>query len=179
MNPKIILTICLTLSFSIASFGQDINNFERTNFKKAELTSDALTGYWEFVELQDPQGNKLEKVYHPEWENLPFIENPYETVNRANTTFNSDGTYTKKFTEVNEDTGMWELDTRKGIITFQLLIDPNDQVGQDLIQQNLAIQQTDGNYYEELTEQVYHLSENLLVIKEETGNLRISVKRKK
>ena len=177
MNLKILLTLCLTLSFSIASFGQDINNFKRTNFKKTEIAPDDLTGYWDFVELQDPQGNKLEKIYHPEWENLPFIENPYETVNRANTTFNSNGTYSKKFTEVNEDTGLWKLDTRKGIITYQLLIDPNDQVGQDLIQRNLATEQSDGNYYEKITEQIYHLSDNLLVIKEESGNFRISVKR--
>ena len=107
MNLRTLLTLNLILSLSILTFGQDVNDFERTNFRKAELTSAVLTGYWDFIELQDPEGNKLEKVYHPEWENLPFIENPYEAVNRANTTFNSDGTYTKRFTEVNEDTGLW------------------------------------------------------------------------
>lgn len=105
-----------------------------------------------------------------------IIENPYETINRPDVEYKKSGTYNMVFTEKNTDYGLWQLDASNRIIIHKLIIDPNTEVGKDLIKRKLAYKGTDGVYYEDIEKQIFHLSSDILVILETTGHFRVSSK---
>lgn len=115
----------------------------------------SLVGTWEFVKILNKESIKIDTIWH----GMGF-----ELANGPLLTYKDDGTYIKKFTPKNSDSGYWSFDTNSGDIVHQLYIDSTEWIGQDLIKRGLAIKFSDGNYYEEIRDKVVIESESELVV---------------
>ena len=165
-----IIIIISSLLYSTCLLSQSKLKFDETNIDSINEVKSLLMGEWIFIELQNGSGQKVERIYHKEWEALGL--SAIETVNRPNITFNIN-TFEKQFTAVNIDSGYWDVDIKTRAIKYQLYIDPKSEVGQDLIKRKLAKKADNGNYYEEVSDQIYHISNNQLVLKESNGHYMI------
>ena len=114
-----------------------------------------LIGTWEFAKLIDRNGNKIDTIWHG---------SAYEIAKGPLMIFNSDGTYSFKFTPTNTDTGKWQLNTQNGILTLLLYIDPNTFIGNDLIKRGQATKNEDGKYYEPLEYRILTLTKSTMQI---------------
>ncbi|MEM6814949.1 MAG: hypothetical protein AAF600_11305 [Bacteroidota bacterium] len=174
VNKILVKTILLNISIGIASSNaQEIISINKTDLNNLKSPSVELEGEWIFDGLYDPNFNKIDTVYHPEWEGL--IPNPFEVINRADINFLNDGSYSKRFTERNIDKGYWLYE--EGKIVYHLEIDENSQIGKSLIDQGLTFKGEDGKTYQYIEEVIFHLSDTILVIKEKKDYLRV-LKRK-
>lgn len=115
-----------------------------------------LIGTWEFEILKNKEGEKVDTIWHGMGHEIP--KGPLMT-------FKEDGTYSKQFTPINIDTGKWFFDEQENAIKFLLYYEkPYDFAAQYLIDKGHATKDENGNYYEVITEKVYELTENKLIL---------------
>lgn len=158
---RIRLLFILTIFTSSLVFGQ--------SDKKKELRTD-LFGTWEFVELRDAQGNKVDTIFH----NVPGLDKQgWEIPKGPLLTYNSDGTYSKQFTPQNTDRGKWYYDKKEKAIIHKLYyLKPYGTAAQYLIDKGHAKQDENGDYYELIINEVVELTDNNLIILEREGRRR-------
>jgi hypothetical protein len=125
-------TIFLILSFLIFQVGISQN-----------LTESDLIGEWEFIELQDENGEKQTKI--------PLIrfgrDMGIESVNRDNYVFKEDGTY-KSYNPLNISVGTWYFDESTNEINLELRIDPDSPYLKYGKKVNNVKKRKDGFYYQ-------------------------------
>lgn len=158
----------MTIFISSYGFGQSENNKEL----KAELI-----GIWEFIELRDSKGNKIDTIWH----NIPGLEKKgWEIPEGPLLTYNANGTYSKKFTPKNSDTGKWYYDKKKkAIIQILSYTKPyNNTTSQYLIDKGHAKQDENGDYFENITDVVISISDDKLIILERENRQRTFRKKK-
>tara|TARA_B100000609_G_C17178585_1_gene415793 strand:- start:19 stop:525 length:507 start_codon:yes stop_codon:yes gene_type:complete len=114
-----------------------------------------LIGIWEFVKILDQGNNKVDTIWH----GMGF-----EIANGPELTYKEDGTYVKKFTPVNSDSGRWNFDKNSSSIIHQLYIDSTNWIGQDLIEKGLAVKFDNGLYYEQITDKVNIISDSEMAV---------------
>lgn len=152
----------------ICCFGLFFLFFLETEFQTYEFqfseNKKKLIGVWEFSELTDNRGNKIDTIKHSfGWEipGGPLI------------TFHPNGNYTKQFTSQNIDKGKWDyVDVNKKII-YYLLLQENDTIDQLLISKGFAKKHADGKFYEQITDSVILLTDYKMVLYESPGRHRI------
>lgn len=164
---KFRLLFVLTIFISSFTFGQS----EKKNEFKTELI-----GTWEFVELRDAQGNKVDTVFH----NIPgFDKQGWEIPKGPLLTYDFNGTYSKRFTPQNTDTGKWYYDKKKKAIIHILYYEkPYMMTAKYLIDIGHAKKDKNGEYYEIITDEVLILTDDKLVILEREGRQRTFKKKK-
>lgn len=158
---KIRLLFIVTIFISSFTFGQ--------SNKKGELKTE-LIGTWEFVELRDAQGNKVDTIFY----NVPGLDKQgWEIPKGPLLTYNSDGTYSKQFTPQNTDTGKWHYNKKKkAIIQMFYYEKPYKMAAQYLIDKGHAKKDENGDYYEVITDEVVELTDDKLIILEREGRQR-------
>jgi hypothetical protein len=161
------LLFWLTFFISSFAFGQ--------SDKRKELKTE-LIGTWEFVELRDAQGNKVDTIFH----SIPGLaKQGWEIPRGPLLTYNADGTYSKQFTPQNIDKGTWYYDNKKKAIIQMLYYEkPYKIETQYLIDIGHAKKDSNGDYYEVITDKVVELTDDNLIIRESEGRQRIFRKRK-
>ncbi len=125
-------TLFILLTFLIYQIGISQN-----------VTESDLIGEWEFIELQDENGNKQTKI--------PLIrfgqDRGIENVNRDSYVFNEDGTY-KSFNPLNISFGTWYFDESTNEINLELRIDPDSPYLKYGKMVNNVKKRKDGFYYQ-------------------------------
>ena len=119
-----------------------------------------LCGTWNFVEMRDYKGRKIDSYQ--------------ESFGRVKATgpqiiLSEDMSYQKVFFANRSDTGFWRFDIKTMTIHYQLFIDSTTWVGKDLIEKGLAQKLSDGNYYEEIKEQVKELKDSTMILQKRGG----------
>lgn len=162
------LLLILTTFISNNVFGQAA--------KKKELEPD-LIGIWEFVELRDNKGVKIDTIWH----SIPGLEKKgWEIPKGPLLIYNADGTYSKQFTPQNNDIGKWYYDNKKKeIIQILLYKEPYNTATLYLIDKNHAKLDENGDYYEIITGEVVELTNEKLIILEREDRQRTFKKKKK
>ncbi len=107
------------------------------------LTEDDLIGEWEFIELQDENGDKQTKIPLIRFGRDMGIEN----VNRDSYIFKEDGTY-KSFNPLNVSVGTWYFDKKTKEINLELQIAPDHKFLPSLKKAKLVKKRKDGFYYQ-------------------------------
>ena len=146
---KLLVYIFICFSLIGCNF---LKNTKEKKFKLNKSNSD-LVGAWEFVGRLDKDGNKIDTIWYGKvWEvaSGPLI------------TFYQNGTYSKKFTPKNTDTGKWVYNSKKELLILFLYIDSTDWIGKDLIKRNMAVKHKDNEYYEELEYKILRLTPDTL-----------------
>lgn len=125
-----------------------------TSIKSLDLTNEII-GVWEFLEMTDKQGNKLDSY-----------KTGFGTVTATGPKliYNKNKTYIKVFTPNNSDKGYWRFNPQLSTIEHDLFIDSTDFIGKDLIKNKLAIKKPDGNYYELIEDKILKFEKNQLFI---------------
>ena len=107
------------------------------------LTESDLIGEWEFIELQDENGEKQTKI--------PLIrfgrDMGIESVNRDNYVLKEDGTY-KSYNPLNISVGTWYFDKSTNEINLELRIDPDSPYLKYGKKVNNVKKRKDGFYYQ-------------------------------
>jgi len=138
----------------------------QTSLHSQKLNED-LIGEWKFYKLEDPAGNKIDTLQKFD---------AYEIATAPYTIFNSDGTYTKQFTSVNQDAGTWTYKKRKKEIHLKLVYKkPYGVAAKFLIDKGHAKKDKNGDYYEIVTEKVIRLDSEFLAV-EQRGNILTYIK---
>ncbi|WP_405201722.1 hypothetical protein [Dokdonia sp. LLG6352-1] len=107
------------------------------------MTEDDLIGEWEFIELQDENGDKQTKIPLIRFGRDMGIEN----VNRDSYIFKEDGTY-KSFNPLNVSVGTWYFDKKTKEINLELQIAPDHKFLPSLKKAKLVKKRKDGFYYQ-------------------------------
>jgi len=107
------------------------------------LTEFDLIGEWEFIELQDENGEKQTKIPLIRFGRDMGIEN----VNRDSYIFNEDGTY-KSYNPLNISVGTWYFDESTNEINLELRIDPDSPYLKYGKKANNVKKRKDGFYYQ-------------------------------
>jgi hypothetical protein len=130
------------------------------NFITINLEKD-LIGTWEFVELIDSEGNKIDTIWHGMG---------YELAAGPIITLREDGTYSKQFTPTNTDNGKWSYNQENKSLEFKLTYEkPYDIAAQYLIDNGHAKKDDNGDYFEVITKKVIEFSDSTLVFEEREG----------
>ncbi|SNR14747.1 hypothetical protein [Tenacibaculum jejuense] len=110
--PVLFLLFCTTL------FGQ-----------KNELTEKNIVGKWNFTKTIDKHNQEVKYVYrtYPNGEKMKIV------ASGPDITLNSDGTYLKKFTKENTDSGNWKI-ISESEIEYQMVIPKDSRQGKLIIQ---------------------------------------------
>lgn len=147
-----------------------ISNFAFGQSDKKKVLKTELIGTWEFVGLNDVQGNKVDTIFH----NVPGLDKQGREIPKGLLLiYNSDGTYSKQFTPQNTDTGKWYYDTEKKAIIQMLYYEkPYKMAAQFLIDKGHATKDENGDYYEVITDEVVKLTNEKLIILEREGRQR-------
>lgn len=147
-----------------------ISNFAFAQSDKKKGLKTELIGTWEFVELRDAQGNKVDTIFH----NVPALDKQgWEIPKGPLLTYISDGTYSKQFTPQNTDRGKWYYDKKKKAIIHKLYYSkPYGTAAQYLIDKGHAKQDENSDYYEVITDEVVELTDDKLIILELEGRQR-------
>ena len=153
-----------------------ISNFALGQTERKKELKAKLIGTWEFVELRDAQGNKVDTIFH----SVPGLNKKGREIPKGPLlVYNSDGTYSKQFTLQNTDTGKWYYDKKKkAIIQFLYYQKPYKMAVQYLIESGHAKKDENGEYYEVITDEVVKLTEDKLIILESEGR-QTTFKKKK
>lgn len=114
------------------------NNGLSQNLKESDLV-----GEWEFIELQDENGDKQTKIPLIRFGRDMGIEN----VNRDSYIFKEDGTY-KSFNPLNVSVGTWYFDKKTKEINLELQIAPDHKFLPSLKKAKLVKKRKDGFYYQ-------------------------------
>lgn len=114
------------------------NNGLAQNLKESDLV-----GEWEFIELQDENGDKQTKIPLIRFGRDMGIEN----VNRDSYIFKEDGTY-KSFNPLNVSVGTWYFDKKTKEINLELQIAPDHKFLPSLKKAKLVKKRKDGFYYQ-------------------------------
>ncbi|WP_120650644.1 lipocalin-like domain-containing protein [Aquimarina sp. AD1] len=125
-------TIFLVLSLLIFQIGISQN-----------LTESDLVGEWDFIELQDENGEKQTKIPLIRFGRDMGIEN----VNRDSYVLNDDGTY-KSFNPLNTSYGTWFFDKKTNAINLELRIEPDSPYLPSLKKAKIVKKRKDGFYYQ-------------------------------
>ncbi|GGF19868.1 hypothetical protein GCM10011383_34320 [Hymenobacter cavernae] len=135
-----------------------------------------LIGGWEFSELRDDKGNKVDTIWH----NVPGLgKKGWEIPRGPLMVYNANGTYSKQFTPKNIDTGEWYYDEKKKEINQTLSYPkPYSAAAQYLIDKGHAKQDRNGSYYEVIIDKIVELTNDTLIILEREGRQRIFIKKK-
>ncbi len=143
--------------------------------KKNKKLKTELIGTWEFVELRDAQGNKIDTIFH----NVPGLDiKGWEIPQGPLRIYNSNGTYSKQFTSQNTDTGTWYYHKRKdAIIQLLTYIKPYSTAKKYMIDNGYAKQNENGEYYGIITERIVELTEDKLILLENHDYRRTFKKR--
>jgi hypothetical protein len=137
----------LTLNLNLQLFGQDT---KRMTLKKE------LIGTWEFLELRDKYNNKVDTIRDAIG---------YEVVQGPLLTYREDGTYSKQFTTQNTDNGRWYFDNKeKAIVHFLYYEKPYSVVSQYQIDKGYVKKDKNGDYYEKITDDVFQVTADKLII---------------
>lgn len=136
-----------------------------TGFQGDKGLKSELIGTWEFVKLEDINGNKLDTIWHP--------IGGYELPKGPTITFRKDGSYSKQFTSRNIDNGNWTFNCERNEIIYKLVYEkPYSVAAKHLILIGQAKLDSNGKHYEIISEKVIELSDNRLVISEREGRKR-------
>ena len=114
------------------------NNGLSQNLKESDLV-----GEWEFIELQDENGDKQTKIPLIRFGRDMGIEN----VNRDSYIFKEDGTY-KSFNPLNVSVGTWYFDKKTKEINLELQIAPDHKFLPSLKKAKIVKKRKDGFYYQ-------------------------------
>lgn len=157
-----IIIFLIRVIFNSSLYGQ---TSERDSIKKE------LIGTWEFVELKDSKGIKVDTIWH----NVPGIEKKgWEIPKGPLLTYNIDGTYLKQFTPQNIDNGKWYFDSKQNAIIHMLYYEkPYSSAAKYLIDKGHAKQDENGEYYEIITNKVKELTEEQLILFEREERQRV------
>ncbi|OOG73802.1 hypothetical protein [Algoriphagus sp. A40] len=163
MNFKAVLFFFLCLSHLHLAKGQSEN---------CGTQETKLIGTWEFVDLRDSSGAKIDTIWHE-------VVKGYEIPKGPLTVFREDGVYTKQFTPENTDQGMWCYDTDNSrIIRKHYYKRPYSPSAKYMIANGYAIQDEKGDYYEVQVDSVIKLTPETLIILEEE-NRQMEFKKRK
>lgn len=159
---KINLIFVSVILISITAYSQ--------SEKDKELKQE-LIGTWEFVELRDSNGNKVDTIWHNVVGGWEIPKGPLRT-------YRADGTYSTQFTPKNTDNGKWYYDKEKKAIIQMLYYEkPYSGAAKYLIDKGHAKKDKNGDYYEIITDEVSELTDNKLIILEREDRKRIFSKK--
>lgn len=145
----ITLNLLLGLLIDLQMFGQ----LEKTDSLKKELI-----GTWDFFELRDKYNNKIDTIRFGKLFEIP--QGPL-------TIYRADGTYSRHFTPENIDNGKWYFNAEENTIIHLLYYEkPYDFVSKDLIERGVARKDSNGEYYELVTQKVVMLTNERLTLSE-------------
>lgn len=157
MNFKTILFFILCLGHLHLARGQS---------KNCDTQESKLIGTWEFVDLRDSIGTKIDTIWHE-------VVKSYEIPKGPLTTFQSDGIYTMQFTPDNTDRGLWCYDSGNSRIIRKLYYQkPYSPSAKYLIANGHAIKDEKGDYYEVQIDSVIKLTRKSLILLEENKRQR-------
>ncbi|SFU01760.1 hypothetical protein SAMN04489724_3328 [Algoriphagus locisalis] len=157
MNFKAILFFILCLGHLHLARGQS---------KNCDTQETTLIGIWEFVDLRDSLGAKVDTIWHE-------VVKGYELPKGPLTTFGADGVYTSQFTPENTDQGLWCYDAENSRIIRKLYYQrPYSPSAKYMIANGYAIQDEQGGYYEVQIDTVVKLTQKTLILLEENNRQR-------
>lgn len=163
MNFKAVLFFFLCLGHQYLAKGQSEN---------CGTQETKLIGTWEFVDLRDSLGAKVDTIWHE-------VVKGYEIPNGPLTTFRADGVYTKQFTPENTDQGTWCYDIGNSRIIRKLYYQrPYSPSAKYMIANGHAIRDEKGDYFEVQMDSVIKLTPETLIILEEENRQMEFRKRK-
>ncbi|PZX55335.1 hypothetical protein LV84_02473 [Algoriphagus ratkowskyi] len=157
MNFKAILFFVLCLGYIIPAKGQS---------KNCTNQHTKLIGTWEYVDLSDSLGAKIDTIWHE-------VVKGYEIPKGPQASFQSEGMYTMQFTKENIDRGIWCYDSDNSRIIRKLYYQtPYSASAKYLIANGHAIQDEKGDYYEVQMDSVIKLTRKSLILSEENNRQR-------
>lgn len=143
----------------------DLENEFETNFYNLILSSPIelktelkkeLVGTWNFLELRDKEGFKLDTIRHG---------NDIEIIAQPQLIFYKDGTYIKQYSPYNIERGKWKYDIENNIIIYHLYYSkPYNETSQFLIDKDHAYKDKKGDYYEVIKEKTVEVSNEKLIV---------------
>ena len=144
---RVILVVLINLIFSCNSIKPIKNSSNDYSIK--------LIGIWNFVEMRNSKGEKID-----------FYNAGFAVVKATGPQifYYKDKTYKKIFVPDKADTGFWHFNEETMTIEYDLFIDSTDWIGKDLIKNGLAVKQSDGNYYERVTDKVLKFNDRELIL---------------
>jgi hypothetical protein len=158
------LTLILLLLFNVEfSFAQNI-----------EISQ--LYGRWNFIELQDEKGTKINELPMPGMEKRTGF-GAVEKINRPDILLKNNGEYEQKFTEENTDMGFWSFNKKTNELNFELRISPDDPLLEYL--KKISKKRKDGFYYQQaIKDKILFFEGNKMIIADYVGYFRIYEKEK-
>jgi len=139
-------------------------------FAQIQNIKQELVGTWEFSDMSDNTGKKIDTIKHPYG---------FELATGPLTTYRNDGTYTKQFTPKNADNGKWYFDNEKNAIIHLLYYSkPYSFAAQYLIDKGHAKKDQNGDYYEIVTDKIFELTSDKLTIVDSKGRKTTFLKKK-
>ena len=157
---KITIIIIITFVVFKTSFSQEVTELD-------------LIGEWEFIELQDENGEKHTKIPLSKFE-----KGAIENINRDNYIFKESKEYISR-NPLNTSTGFWSLDSQKRRINLELRISPEDEFLPSLKKAKVVKKREDGFYYQKpIKKQILFFSKDSMTIADRS-NFYLIYKKKK
>ena len=158
------ILISLSLFISVIAFGQnngqiDISNSEQT-----------LIGKWEFTKTLDQNGNEVKKISLDE--NTPDGKPMTLIAKGPDIIIRTDGTYTKIFTPVNSDNGVWRIKSSNEI-EYEMVITKDSRQGRMIIHTQKIFpdkkwrKDEKGNFLDASTDRILELTESEMKVEYE------------
>lgn len=136
-----------------------------------------LIGEWSYVETLDSSGSKIDSIIQYLVDGKPN----YRATTGPDIIINSNGSFTKKFSERNIDKGAWAL-LAENKIRFELVVSRDSRQGMLILQtQNLINkkwrQDNNGNFLDSHTEVIVFLTNSRLELLDRKGNRLVYFKK--
>ena len=119
------ILLILSLLISTIAFSQDNGEVDLSKIDKT------LIGEWKFIKTVDQNGNEVKSITVDR--KMPDGKPITLKANGPDILINEDGTYVKKFTPENSDTGVWRIKSNDEI-EYEMIIPENSRQGQLLVQ---------------------------------------------
>lgn len=142
--------------------------------QETELKNENIIGKWNYIKTVDKNNEVVKYVYrtYPNGEKMKIV------ASGPNITLNSDGTYKKKFTEENTDSGKWKI-ISENEIEYIMVIPKNSRQGKMIIQTQKLLpnkkwkKDGNGNFLDASSDKIIQLTENEMMIEYEKDYLLI------
>ena len=164
------ILLILSLLISNFAFSQDNRGIDLTNL------SQTLIGEWKFIKTIDKDGNDVEKISLER--NMPNGKPMTLIAKGPDITINEDGTYVKKFTPENSDTGVWRIKSNNEI-EYEMIIPENSRQGRLIVQAQKMLpnkkwrKDDKGNFLDASSDKIIELTDMKMKVEYEENYLLV------
>ena len=124
--------------------------------KEKGIIKQELIGKWNFKEIKDSNGIKLDTIR---------FQDGYEIPNGPILTFDDKGNYSADFSPYNLDRGTWRFYTSKSVLVYKFIYQkPYDSITLSLINDGQIKKDENDNYYEIIQKRIYKLANDSLIM---------------